>query len=370
MSRRHPASPGRWRPFALVVLIGSLLLLPGLLLSALARPPAGVLWWAAHALLGCALIGTLLFEFDDGRSPRLAALLPRVWLATLGVGAGLTVMAPEQVLGWWLESDGEYAVARLLAAVVAVGAGVLLTRQARAYLRPARRERTPQEGLASKGRIPGGGSGRAGSRRRRRAAELEASGTYVGRLAEAVTHRAALLARYAGLGTLTMVAWLGFAAATGGAFTEGWAALMLAWVLMFETRVVRWRHETLADGFVEDDLVAGRAVYEQWWGLAAGWVIALTASVSGRMGGLRPEPWLVYAVLAFAGWLISTQAWRRISRDPDAVLTAWLRRRPERRAELERLRDDWPRSRGEEFGVLPEPGDYAGPKTGERPRGR
>lgn len=345
------AEPRRRRPFSLLVIWLSLSLLPNLLLAAFVRPPAGLVWWAAHALVGCLLLGALMFEFDNGRNPRLAQALPRLALPAIAATALLVVLQPEQVLGFLLETDESYTTARVIGAVVLAACAVLGVRAVPALAGPLRGAPLLRA-LAATGAMPTGGGGAAGARRRLRAAELEASGPFTERLRGAIVHRTGLLARCLALGGLTLVTGIILAALTDAAFVEAWVALLLVWVLMIETRLVRWRSQALTE-IDEPDPDAGRPLYEAWWGLSAGWVLVFTTSATARMGGLRPQPWLAYLGLLVGSWLLARWVWHRVRRDPDAVMRAWFERRPGRLDELRRLEAGWPRSRRAEFGHLP-----------------
>lgn len=192
---------------------------------------------------------------------------------------------------------------------------------------------------------------------------------FIRRLRDTVTLRAALASRWIALAALTLGAGLVLGVISGWAFFEAWVGLVLVWVLLLETRLVRWQRESLAHGFAEDAPGAGRVAYDAWWGLGVGWVLVVTASATVRLGGVRPQPWLGYLLLVVLAVLAAAVPWRRVRSRPDAVLAAWLRRNPERAAELQRLRADWPGS-PTDFGPWPDIPGYADPLTGERPRGR
>ena len=342
---------------------------PPLLILTLAAAPAGILWWLAHGLFGVALIGTVLFEAGEGDNALLAHRLPRVWAAAIGAEAVLILAMPEQVLSLWDVPERVYPWAQTLAAGALVVCIAALTKVVRADLLPASREGSPTEALQRRGVIPAGGSGRPGARRRGRRAKLEPDRVFIRRLRDTVALRAALASRWVALGALTLAAGLIFGVVSGWAFFEAWLALLLVWVLLLETRLVRWQRESLADGFVEHAPGEGRLAYDLWWGLGVGWVLVVTASATVRMAGIRPQPWFGYLLLIVLAVLAAAVPWRRVRSKPDAVLVAWLRRNPQRAAELQQVRAAWSGDPAD-FGPWPDIDGYADPLTGERLRGR
>lgn len=343
------------------------------LLFGFGRPPLGLLWWAFTILSASALL-TWIVAGAFGSSERMNRAKAVVWALTGLVGGLLALLQPAVLLSVWIEDEGAaYPVAQVVGALVCVATGAWLLRRFTSLTQPSV-EAGATTLLAEAARIPAGGKGKAGARRRRRREELDPRGTFVQRMSSGVLQCASLLARDAALAAVTLLAWGLTAAFTAGAFVEGWLALLLTWVLLFETRLVRARRESLVRIAETEDPFADRTRHDVWFGLTAGLALAMTASMAARMAGLRPQPWWWFLTLLVLGVLAAVLPIRLLTPRADALLDGWLRRRPERGRQLRELADAYsgsPRSFGKlpDAAAEPEPG-YDGGATGERPRGR
>lgn len=286
--------------------------------GALLRPSFSVLGWAAAGLLQAFLLAALLQQFPTGGNPRLRRRLPGLGLAALGAVGLHTLVLPAEVL-FWVRSDA-YPWWQAGAAASVVVSVVLSVRR-----------RRPPDAPPPAAAVP-----------------------LVERVRATVTSRLAVLTRYAATAAVVLLAGAAQLALAGWAFVEGWIALVVALVLVAEVRTHRWSREDVRTGFAEPDPWAGRTLDDTWWGLASAGVLVLTLRTTAAMGGLRPEPWWWYAVLAGLAVAASVLPFRLLAARSFAVFGWWLRRRPRRYAELVSLRDAWPRSRTREFGVLPE----------------
>lgn len=326
------------------------------LLFGFGRPPLGLLWWGFTILSASALL-TWIVAGAFGSSERMNRAKTAVWALTGTVGGLLTLLQPAVLLSVWIEDEGpRYPIAQCVGALVCVMSGWWLVRR---FTTPDPDAPGAAAALVQAGRIPAGGKGRAGARRRRRRSELNPRGTYVERLRSGLLQRASLVARDAALAAVTVLAWLATAVFTSGAFLEGWLALVLTWVLLLETRLVRARRETLERLAETEDPFVDRTRHDMWFGLSAGLALALTASVAVRMAGVRPQPWWFYAVLMVLTLLAAVLPIRLLTPRADAVLDAWLRRRPERCEELRELASEHRGSR-RSFGTLPDAASKAG----------
>lgn len=304
------------------------------LMAAFVRVPGGLLAWAALCSTGAALVG-LSWSVIPWATPKKAdvsgpAGMPglRFVLAVAALTGGLQLwVAPEHVVFLWDPFPGMYLGLQVLGALLAIGAVVWLVRTLPGWLR---RRRDP-------GRVtPGKGIG-----------------TVSDQLRQGAVHRAEdvlwplLLAGVALVGLVVFGLW------SGWAFWEGWVALILMWGLLAERPIVAWQGESARTVLRDASRRAGHGRFVSWRRIAATWVTAVTASFSIWTGGVRPIPWLAYAVIVLVVGLVNGAPARLLKGREDAVFVRWLDAVPGRREELEIWRAETSDARKTPFGDLP-----------------
>lgn len=304
------------------------------------RVPGGLLSWAALCSIGAALAGLFwtMRSWAGPQKPDAAAKQDvaagtqelRFVLALAALTGGLQLLvAPEQLLFLWDPFPGMYLGVQVLGAALAVGAVVWLVRTLPGWLR---RRRDP-------GRVtPGRGTG-----------------TVVDQLRHGAVHRAEDIGWPLLLAGVSLVGLLVFGLWSGWAFWEGWVALILLWGLLAERPIVAWQGESARTVLRDARRPEGYDRFVAWRGLAAVWMTLVTASFSVWTGGIRPVPWLAYAVLALVVTAANRAPARLVKGREDAVFARWLDAVPGRRAELETWRAETGDARKTPFGELPAP---------------
>lgn len=156
------------------------------------------------------------------------------------------------------------------------------------------------------------------------------------RIRDEVAARTAMVAQYASTAAVVILTAMSSPRMTT-AFLDGWVLLLLALVLGLEVQGHGWSGETLRDGFRGPDPLVGRRTFDLWWGVCWALLLFITVRASAEGAGMRDVSVLRYALVTLGAFLSGVLPFPIVWSRRDAVLAAWLRRRPDRQHEFDAL---------------------------------